>query len=227
MPRGKQSRGNCVFCGRETAKSGVARHLAACTYWQDAVAKAAGKKRDDETLVHLRVQAEGLPEFWLDLEIRGLATLKKLDEYLRAIWLECCGHLSQFSIGGWQGDEIPMRRRIEDVFQPGVELTHIYDFGSSSITLMRAVGRRKGKPLSVHPITLLVRNVAPPHECVECGQPAAWLCMECVIEHDEWGTLCPEHAKRHPHDNYGEPIPLVNSPRVGLCGYTGPADPPY
>ena len=38
----------------------------------------------------------GLP----DLEMRGSATLAKLDDYLRAIWLECCGYLSGFTIGG-------------------------------------------------------------------------------------------------------------------------------
>ena len=139
MLRGKQSRGHCAFCGQEIAKNGVTKHLAVCTQWQDAVAKAERKKRDNETMVHLRVQAAELPQFWLDLEIKGSATLRKLDEYLRAIWLECCGHLSQFSVGGWQGDEIAMRRRIEDVLQLGVELTHIYDFGSSSITRIRAL----------------------------------------------------------------------------------------
>ena len=30
-----------------------------------------------------------------------------------------------------------------------------------------------------------------------------------------------------PHDNYREPIPVVNSPRMGRCGYTGPAEPIY
>jgi hypothetical protein len=39
--------------------------------------------------------------------------------------------------------------------------------------------------------------------------------------------LCDEHAEDHPHDNYGEPIPLCNSPRMGQCGYDGPAEPPY
>jgi len=37
--------------------------------------------------------------------MRGSATLTKLDDYLRAIWLECCGHLSKFTIGGWGGGE--------------------------------------------------------------------------------------------------------------------------
>ena len=26
---------------------------------------------------------------------------------------------------------------------------------------------------------------------------------------------------------YGDPISLVNSPRLGMCGYDGPAEPPY
>jgi len=53
--------------------------------------------------------------------------LNDLDRYLRAIWLECCGHLSQFSVGGWSSDEIAKRRKIQDVLREGGELTHIYD----------------------------------------------------------------------------------------------------
>jgi hypothetical protein len=61
----------------------------------------------------------------------------------------------------------------------------------------------------------------------KCEQPAAWLCLECLSEEEVWGTLCDGHARTHPHNNYGEPIPLVNSPRLGMCGYEGPAEPPY
>lgn len=227
MPRGKQSKGKCTYCGQEVAKNGVARHLTACAQWKDAITKAEHKKGISEPLYHLRVQAAGLPQFWLDLEMRGSATLKGLDGYLRAIWLECCGHMSQFSLGGWRGKEIPMKRRVGDVFELGAELTHIYDFGTSSETLVKVVGLREGKPITSHPITLLVRNVMPECECMECKQPAVWLCMECLIEENVWGTLCDEHVENHPHDNYGEPVALVNSPRLGLCGYEGPAEPPY
>jgi len=227
MPRGKQSKGKCAHCGQEMAKSGITRHLGACALWKEAVAKAAGKKGGSETLYHLRVQADGQLEFWLDLEMRGKGTLKDLDQYLRAIWLECCGHMSQFSFGGWRGDEIGMGRRIQDVFKLGNELTHIYDFGTSSETLIKAVNTREGKPVGSNPITLLARNVMPEMDCLECGQPASWLCLECLIEEDEWGTLCDKHAKTHPHKEYGDPIPLVNSPRLGMCGYVGPAEPPY
>ncbi|MFH0959587.1 MAG: hypothetical protein V1897_12870 [Pseudomonadota bacterium] len=227
MTRGKQSKGRCVHCGMEIAKSGVNRHLAACASWKEFLTKAEHKKGGSETLYHLRIQAAGLPQFWLDLEMRGRGTLKDLDHYLRAIWLECCGHMSQFSFGGCRGKEISMGRRIQNVFELGNELTHIYDFGTSSETLIKAVGVREGRPVTSHSITLLVRNVMPETECLECKQPASWLCMECLIEENEWGTLCDKHAESHPHNNYGEPIPLVNSPRLGLCGYVGPAEPPY
>jgi hypothetical protein len=227
MPRARQSKGKCAHCGLEMAKSGVSRHLTACAPWNQMVAKADRKKGSAETLYRLRIQAAGLPEFWLHVEMRGRATLNDLDQYLRAIWLECCGHLSQFSFGGWQGDEISMKRRIQDVLALGDELSHIYDFGTSSETLVKVADVREGKAVGPHPITLLVRNVMPAWKCLECQQPAAWLCMECLMEEDKSGTLCDEHAKNHPHDDYGEPIGLVNSPRMGLCGYDGPAEPPY
>jgi hypothetical protein len=175
----------------------------------------------------LQVQDAYSPDFWLHLEMNGGARLKDLDDYLRAIWLECCGHLSQFSVGGWQGEEIAQSKRIEQVFRPGVELTHIYDFGTSSETLIKVAGVRRGKPLSSHPIFLMARNNPPEVQCKECGQPASYLCLECLYEEEEPGTLCEKHAKRHPHEEYGEPVPLVNSPRMGMCGYAGPAEPPY
>jgi hypothetical protein len=227
MARGKQSKGRCSFCGQEFAKSAMGRHIATCASWQAAVAKANSSKRQDDTLYHLRVQAESQAPFWLDLEMRGSAKLKDLDDYLRAIWLECCGHMSQFSHGGWRGREIAMSRRIEDTLSSGQELTHIYDFGTESVSLIKAIGHRTGKPVTSRPIVLLARNVAPEYICQECQQPAARLCMECVIEEDKEGTLCDQHAETHPHDDYGEPLPLVNSPRLGMCGYDGPAEPPY
>ncbi len=227
MPQRKQSKGTCAYCEKEMAKGGVTKHLAACPQRQEAIAKAEQRKVNSETLYHLRVQDAFRIEFWLDLEMRGSKTLKDLDVYLRAIWLECCGHMSQFGAGGGLARQIGMQRKISDVFQGGGELTHIYDFGTSSETLVKLVGTREGKPTTSRPIALMSRNTMPEDQCLECGQRATHLCIECLIEEDTWGTLCNEHAQTHPHDNYGEPIPLVNSPRLGMCGYTGPAEPPY
>jgi len=227
MPRGKQSKGTCSYCGEEITKSGVTKHLSACPKRRAIIGKAEEKKAASASLYHLRVQDMWKSEFWLDLEMSGSRTLEDLDAYLRAIWLECCGHLSQFSVGGWRGKEIPKNRRIGEIFQREAELTHIYDFGTSSETLIKLVGTREGKPTTAHPIALMVRNLLPEARCIECKQPATWLCMECLMEEDTWGTLCDKHAPTHAHENYGEPIPLVNSPRLGMCGYDGPGEPPY
>jgi hypothetical protein len=226
MPGKKQSKGNCAFCDKELSKGGMSKHLATCAARQSAIEKAAQKKGPDETLYHLRIQDSYRPEFWLNLEMRDSKQLKDLDNYLRAIWLECCGHLSEFSLGGFR-NTVGMSRTIDKVFSSAEEVMHIYDFGTSSETLAKRVAIRQGKPLSSKPIFLMARNNPPAETCIECGKPATHLCMECMYEDETWGTLCAEHAESHPHNDYGEPVELMNSPRVGMCGYDGPAEPPY
>lgn len=225
MARKKQTRGCCAYCGREMTRGGLGRHLATCTERQARIAQANKKRGRTETLYHLQVQDAWWGDYWLHLEMAGSTRFEDLDYYLRAIWLECCGHLSRF--GGWGSGEIPMSATLNRFLEPGLELLHIYDFGTSSETLVRVVAEREGKATSSHDVALMARNDEPEMFCVECERPARWLCMECLYEDEGPGTLCDEHAENHPHDDYGEPMPLVNSPRVGMCGYDGPADPPY
>jgi hypothetical protein len=227
MAQTERTRGACAYCGREMTRGGMARHLAGCERRRSATAAADAQADEPRTLVHLQVRDAGTGDYWLHLEVDGGATLKQVDKYLRAIWLECCGHLSQFSNGGWRGGTIGMERKVGQVFRSGVELTHIYDFGTESVTLLKSVDVRQGARTSKHPIALMARNAAPVIACQECGAPATRLCMECVYDHERAGTLCDEHAAGHPHEEYGEPMALVNSPRMGMCGYEGPADPPY
>ncbi len=218
-----QSQGTCYFCDSDYTKGGMVRHLRACSDREAAVEAA---DEGAETMYHLRAEDEWGSSFWLDLEMRGSASLEELDRYLRAIWLECCGHLSQFSVGGWGGSEIPKSRSVDQVFDADTELTHIYDFGSESRTLIRTMDVREGPSTTEHPIELMARNHKPEAVCMECDREADWLCLECRYE-EASGTLCDEHVDDHPHDAYGPPMPILNSPRTGVCGYDGPAEPPY
>jgi hypothetical protein len=224
MPRKSENRGTCAFCGETLLRRGIVKHLEKCANYQQAQGEST---QAAENIWRVRVQDAYNSDYWLELDLRGSASLTQLDKYLRAIWLECCGHLSEFNIGGWGGVKVGKARKADDIFRPDLTLDHIYDFGTSSETRIRVQDTRRAIPLSKHPITLLARNLPPQFTCQECGQPATWMCMECQIEHEESGLLCEKHVKNHPCEDYDEPIEIVNSPRIGMCGYSGPAEPPY
>jgi hypothetical protein len=208
-------------------KRGVAKHLDKCIQRRKSLQAAETSSRSIETLLHLRVQAGVDKNYWLDLEMNGSATLEKLDKYLRAIWLECCGHLSEFIIPSWGNARLAKTRTAAASFAPELVVRHIYDFGTTSETDIKLVAAREAKPTTKNPVALLARNKLPEAVCQECEQPAAWICIECLYEGDTTGYLCDDHVAEHPHERYGEPFRVFNSPRTGMCGYDGPATPPY
>jgi hypothetical protein len=94
------SKGKCVFCEQVISKTGMRSHLESCdarkTVMQ-ALNKSAGAKTTQ--FFHLVIEGADFPQYWLHLEIPADDMLRDLDQFLRDIWLECCGHLSQFIIG--------------------------------------------------------------------------------------------------------------------------------
>jgi hypothetical protein len=226
MARRVQSKGDCVYCKRSFSRAGMAKHLQSCRTRQQAIIQAKGKKA--QTLYHVQVQDAYGGNFWLQLEVNGNATLGTLDDYLREIWLECCGHLSHFAIGDtWSNRKLSMGQKAHQVLQPGLGLVHVYDYGTTSETHLKVVDVRQGQALTKHPITLMARNHPPTASCMECNQTATWLCTACLYEDENTGFLCDAHVEKHLHDDYGNPMPVVNSPRMGMCGYEGPAETPY
>ena len=220
---GSSSSGVCTACGRTVAKGAMARHLGAC------LPQHSDPKGQPARLIRLRVEGAELPMFWLDVEVKENAPLAALDQLLRDLWLECCGHLSAFRIGRTTytqlfddglGDEderslaTPVKKALR-----GLKgwLKYEYDFGSTTYLRMRVAGTREGI-VGRRLAHLRARNVEPLWKCDKCKQPATLVCSYCV--HSEYAFLCEKHAKRH---ECGEEamLPVVNSPRVGVCGYTG------
>ncbi len=222
------SKAKCSYCQEDFTTLSMAKHLKSCPKHLAARAKAESGNSVSEALYYLRLYEPYGKDFWLEVEIRGSAKMKDLDFYLREIWLECCGHLSEFSAGGWGSPKIAMTKKVAEVFDRYAEIIHLYDFGSTSTTAIKLISQRDGKPLSKHPIELMARNLMPEIECRDCEEISKWLCVQCLYEYQVGGMVCQKHYKKHKsHDEYGEPLKLVNSPRLGTCGYTGPADPPY
>lgn len=224
--RPAQSRGRCAFCDKSVAKSGMRRHLEVCE--ARSAIQARSQRSAADPALHITVEGVDDPAYWLHLEIGPNATLEDLDRYLRRLWLECCGHLSAFEIGGtryssfpdseWGDDEEAMTKRFSRVFQPKQAGGYEYDYGSTTRLQVRVwaeIPKRSGRER----IVLLARNEAPTLRCVECGSGSTiQVCTVCRYETGGW--LCAECAPKH---ECGEDmlLPLVNSPRTGVCGYTG------
>lgn len=228
--------GECQICGGTYSKSGMTRHLAACGARARQDAGSGRRKRKELQLFHLVVEGRYLPDYWLHLEMPAKTTLDKLDLYLRDIWLECCGHLSDFTIDGVHydvlaGEEVdfmdglfsfetaPMQgTSLDSVLTKGTRFQHRYDFGSTTHLRLRVTNTYRGPATLGQGILLLARNAPPEILCSDCGAQAAWICIECMWQGA--GLLCETCREKHvSHSEWF--MPIVNSPRTGVCGYTG------
>ena len=221
--------GKCHLCGDTFSKGTMARHVQACRKTHGLPAPKSGVRKTRKAQVfHLVVEGQHAPMYWMHLEVPTDATLADLDQFLRDIWLECCGHLSAFTIGSRQYvsqaaremNARTMNFSLGKALGPGAEFFHEYDFGSTTYLKLKVVAEREAE-VRGEKVQVLARNDPPEYLCASCGKPAKHVCAECVW--DGKGLLCDKCAGKH---KCGEEmlLPLVNSPRAGVCGYTGPEE---
>jgi hypothetical protein len=96
------SKGICSFCKGEFEKAKMTQHLKYCKHRAAEIAAEAESATEPQKtrLFHMVVEGRYNPEYWMHLEMPASDALADLDGFLRDIWLECCGHLSEFTIGG-------------------------------------------------------------------------------------------------------------------------------
>ncbi|GGJ27280.1 hypothetical protein [Deinococcus roseus] len=242
MAKSSALKARCKLCGQDVSYGQLTRHLQKCV--PDHPPASKGKP---EPIRVVRLSASGM---FLVLELPAKSKFFDLDDALRAIWLECCGHMSMFTVRengekvmytadaeggdsegfyGWLPREKPMSSRIADVLQVGVKGEYEYDMGSTTHLKLQVLFEHmapwpRGKPK----VRLLARNLKPEYACDTCGQPAVHACAECVMEEGDFQRLklfCQEHAEQHIADEHEDDdcvlMPLGNSPRDGVCGYEG------
>jgi len=208
------SRGACALCKSTFDKSVMTKHIQSCM----------GKAHIDEEhtkgppsslrFFHLLVEGHDLPEYWMHLKVSSHARFEDLDNFLRDIWLECCGHMSAFRIGR---EEVRKGKKLEYVFHPGMQLIYEYDFGSTTELMLKVISEFKSN-IKTGEVEILARNDPPQIKCSHCDNLATSICTECIYEDAGW--LCDDCAEDH---KCGEDmlLPVVNSPRTGVCGYVG------
>jgi len=211
----KATKATCLLCKSKYTGTGMTKHLQSCLP-KSLENQRRQQKFKAQPFFHILVKGYYSPGYWLHLKVASNSKLEDLDQFLRDIWLECCGHLSAFS---YQRNELAMGRKLKDVLTSGMELLHEYDFGTTTELLVKVLGEYEGPMEKNNPVEILSRNEAPEIPCDECGKAhAVQICTECQCEGGGW--LCQSCAENH---ECSEEMLLlvVNSPRTGVCGYTG------
>jgi hypothetical protein len=112
-----------------------------------------------------------------------------------------------------------MGARLEKALSAGTKFSYQYDFGSTTHLDLRVVAEREG---IVHdkrkPVQVLARNVPPVILCQICGEPATQVTSGYYDA--ESNGYCSKCARKQKGEDF-EMLPVVNSPRVGVCAYMG------
>lgn len=206
------SEGKCFYCEQVLSQKEIVKHLA--KHLAEKEKTESGTKT--QTYCHIVAEA-GI--MFLHLLVKGTASMKVIDTFLRDIWLECCGHLSGFR-KGWE--EIGMSKKVQNIFANKEKLIYDYDYGSTTRLSLKGLKNYELNEKST--IILLSRNEPLQIMCSTCGkEPAVCMCSTCCWEKEAF--FCRKCAKKHEKEcedfaDYSE-MPVVNSPRMGVCGYTG------
>lgn len=249
MEKKLKSEGKCLFCNETFSKTTINRHLQ--KHLQE---KALHNKPGKSFLLKIELSPNwGTAGYFLSLWVDGKALIGDIDEFLRAIWLECCGHMSSFvnlehkKQRGSMWDffeaekllkngqtkeyekmmedtngEIPQSRKIKDALYKNMVLEYQYDFGSTTELKISVIAEYSS--VADKNIVLLSRNEPLNIICDSCKVATA---IELCTAH-QWGEesmFCAKCAKKHAKkcDDFNDysSFPVVNSPRMGVCGYTG------
>ena len=221
----QKNEGICRFCLKIFSNSAMTRHLLTCKAKKEKDEQEIAKAKSAYPIYHIKISS--YRDYWMHIEMKATATLRELDDFLRKIWLECCGHLSMFTINdvdyqdtsvnaeSWDSMIESIDTQLIHAMKIGDKFTYEYDFGTSTDVESKVIAVRQG--VLDAPIRILARNNPYIFECGECGRQAIIFCTECEC------LLCEQCVTEHECGD-DTVLPIVNSPRMGECGYTGDLD---
>lgn len=227
-------KGTCKICNKKIMDGNYAEHLHECV----------DTERDnvnDNNFYLLHIQDADIEGYWMFVGCVCSTTLEELDVFLREKWVDCCGHMSEYTKSK-SGKIIGMKTTMDQVYQqtyPIVDskkstksakstksnvmmeiepIRYDYDFGSPT-TLFITILQKYEKCIFDDKIFLLMENDPILFKCKKCRKRSTQICDSCIIK------LCVNCSKKHECPESDEAIiyDLYNSPRIGVCGYFGPS----
>ena len=210
--------GTCSICRQDVAGNRIRRHLLRCIETRTGLQPAGNPRRRDRRRIaqktaHISVRSRERPH-WLELGVRCDVTLYELDAFLRSVWLECCGHLSNFQINGetysivvplpgtgrrfepeydYEENLKHMGRTINAAVPPLARFRHEYDYGTPTELELEYVAVYGELVQAVAPtqswhggrIVILARN-HPLRACLRCRRPARWKFVPEYGDYEEY-----------------------------------------
>lgn len=220
----------CGLCGERVKVKGLTRHLASC---REAHPATQGKQ--ERTVFTLKVCGRYEPGYFLYLEMTDNMTLDDLDGFLRGVWLECCGHMSQFIIGGvyysapteeaFDLSDFGMPENkdsgigLGEILTKGLTFGYEYDFGSTTELVMKVAGVRQGLDAPLKKPVVLARNDPPAWVCADCGKPAVRVDSMRGYGIGKDNVCCATCARERGKADECGFLNIANSPRTGVCAY--------
>lgn len=207
----------CYYCNKELTERTIKRHMKNCAEMKNYIEKKLNENKGTRNQYIISLKSLYESNYCIYVSIDANLQLKHLDQFIRDIWVECCGHLSAFIIKGnyYNNDDGEMDVCLDNILIQGQKFEYEYDFGSTTELILEVVDIIK-VPKTFSQIEIIARNHEIEKKCEKCGKEAAffdyseeeYLCKDCVDEdNDEL-----------------EKIEYSNSPRDGVCGYYGDKD---
>ncbi len=208
------TKGICAYCKNEIPKNSrsILAHYSKCK------GRIIHKTYSHTKHMVLLIEDKYNSGYWLVIVAKSILPMKKIDTFIKDIWVECCGHVSSFAKGSLK---IGMNQKLNQVFKKENKIEYIYDYGSSteiSISLLHEIGDEDEKDVQI-----IFRNKDMEFQCSYCDNKAIVICRFCEFDKEK-GFLCEScYEKDNCVKFEGREVllPIINSPRSGKCCYRG------
>ncbi|WP_160688622.1 SEC-C metal-binding domain-containing protein [Clostridium sp. C2-6-12] len=206
-------KGKCYYCNKELTERTIKRHMKNCNAMKTKIEELSNedKKKRNQFMISIKSKYDK-DEYNIYLSIDENLSLLHIDQFLRDVWLECCGHLSAFKIKGIIYQDYSMGTKLKDILNVADRFEYEYDFGSTTELILEVVDIIQ-VPVSFSQIEIIARNDEVIHHCEICNAEAEyfnyennqWECKKCIDKNNDM------IAK----------FDYCNSPRDGVCCYGG------
>lgn len=222
--------GKCYYCGKELNERTIKRHMKSCLEMQSVINEEMAQKRSrtrNQFILSLK-DKYNKKRYCMYLFISGELQVVHLDKFIRDVWVECCSHLSSFTIDNNRYNDnsdgmYAMNVFLKDVLREGLKFDYEYDFGSTTYIELEVIDEIKVSTKHSM-IEIIARNNEIVHKCSRCGKNAQYLsyskkeflCKDCAKGYSDYdfNNMCIEEIGNE----------YYNSPRDGVCGYCGDRD---